>query len=89
MSHLVLLPCDNLAWLIVYLAYGGIKCDPTLPLIEFVDLNDAVPEELSVHPNLKMNAEKKIQILKDVILKIKKNYKSIRTDIFLASKFNQ
>jgi hypothetical protein len=52
-------------------------------LIEFVDLKDKIPRELSIHPNLRLAKEKKMQILKEIITAIKKRYKAVRTDLFL------
>ncbi len=54
-------------------------------LIEFVDLDDNIPDELKVHPNLKISVEKKLRILDDIIARITCKYDCVRTDSFVQT----
>lgn len=51
-------------------------------LIEFVGLDDGVPSELSMHPNLTKSVPKKIDFLKKTIRGLKKHYDPDRADRF-------
>ena len=54
-------------------------------LVEFCDLRDGLPEELAVHPNLKMDFRVKLERIKKTIRLFKKHYRIMRTDRFVES----
>ena len=49
-------------------------------LIEFVDLSDGLPAELKVHPNLSMDAERKIRFLEQTMRMLMRTYCPARSD---------
>lgn len=52
-------------------------------LIEFVDLKDKVPKELSIHPNLQLNKNEKLNIIGNIVSTITKRYLPVRTNEFV------
>ena len=52
-------------------------------LIEFVDLNDGIPTELRIHPNVKMEIKEKLKAMQDTIMLMTKNRQVVRTDEFV------
>ena len=52
-------------------------------LIEFVDLNDDIPKELSIHPNLNTPIENKIKNSKLILNNLLKRYDCVRTKDYL------
>ena len=57
-------------------------------LIEFVDLADGIPGELSVHPNLSTPFERKLATMEKAIQAILQNYQSVLSSDF-AQEFSQ
>lgn len=52
-------------------------------LIEFVDLNDNIPGELHIHPNLKIGLSKKLNLIDSIIKCITRKYSVIKTNEFV------
>ena len=56
-----------------------------LHIIEFVDLEDKVPTELSAHPNIKIPVKKKIEYLKKILNNIMTKHTIVRTDNYVKN----
>ena len=54
-------------------------------LIEFVDLEDGIPRELRIHPNVSTPVGKKMEFLECTLRLLKAKYKTARSDDFCKS----
>ncbi|MFA6922791.1 MAG: polysaccharide deacetylase family protein [Bacteroidales bacterium] len=57
-------------------------------IIEFMDLSDGIPNELAVHPNIKISVKNKIQKSERIISNLMERYELINTRSFVNSFFN-
>ena len=53
--------------------------------IEFMDLSDGLPEELAVHPNVKMPVRDKLGRSRAILSNLLKRYEWVRTREFVGS----
>jgi peptidoglycan/xylan/chitin deacetylase (PgdA/CDA1 family) len=58
-------------------------------IIEFMDLNDNIPEELVIHPNLKTPVAKKISRSEHIIINLLKRYELIKTEDLIQELKNE
>ncbi len=69
------------------LKHSGENIVYLMHLIEFADINDDIPQELQIHPNMKVDVSKKLDILEDIIVKICTHFTPMRTDTCIENGF--